>query len=248
MSILIILGVMVIVTGLVRWAFTRPSYQATRRWRYSLSACYARFRLKPLPQDQTDDRASHAKGDKKVAMADTTPEIITLETDTFEASKPTLLPHNMPKIMILYLMAPPEQPYGGYALLQALLVRGLRYGPKNIFHRYAKSGTEDGPIWFSLASVHQPGTFILPQMGQYTCPGLTLFMVPSTNASAPALTVLNSMLEVAWQLSQDLGGEIWDDQHQLLQEEKVQAMRHELLQGKPISEPSELGVPDQVDV
>lgn len=70
-----------------------------------------------------------------------------------------------PQYIILYVMAPKDQAYRGYELLQSLLAVGLRYGEMNIFHRHAeKSGR--GPILFSLASAAEPGIFELPKNGR----------------------------------------------------------------------------------
>jgi cell division protein ZipA len=122
----------------------------------------------------------------------------------------------------LHVIAPREYPYSGYELLQALLGNGLRYGDKNIFHRH-ETKTGRGQVLFSLASANKPGTFELTKMGNFTCPGLTLFMV--LKREVDPMLAFDTMLETARQLTEDLGGEIWDERRQLLNMDKVAEFR-----------------------
>jgi len=126
------------------------------------------------------------------------------------------------EVISITLMAPQESPYTGYELLQSLLASGLRYGAMNIFHRH-ETKTGRGRVLFSLASVNQPGTFELPKMGSFSCPGLTLFMVLK-DISDP-MKAFDTMLETARQLLEDLGGEARDDHRQALNMDKVSQIR-----------------------
>lgn len=128
-------------------------------------------------------------------------------------------------LITLLLRARPEHPYSGYELLQALLSAGLRFGKMDIFHRYEQSNSS-GRVLFSLASAVEPGTFEIPKMGGFSCPGLMLFMRVSTQKDLSGAFEL--LLETAKQLTDDLGGEIWDDQRQLLTEEKIVAWRSKI--------------------
>lgn len=142
---------------------------------------------------------------------------------SLEQSSPVMAVESTPMDYIsLHLMAPRDCPYNGYELLQALLANGLRYGDKNIFHRY-ETKTGQGRILFSLASVNKPGTFELSNMGSFSCPGLTLFMI--LKDLADPVGTLDAMLEVAKQLIEDLGGELWDDHHEVLSMERVTQLR-----------------------
>ncbi len=129
--------------------------------------------------------------------------------------------------LVLHVMAPLDYTYNGYELLQSLLANGLRYGEMNIFHRH-ETKTGRGSILFSLASVNKPGTFELPKMGSFSCPGLTLFM--PLKASPDPMIAFDSMLETAKQLVEDLGGEIWDENRQVLNMDKITHMRTKIRQ------------------
>ncbi len=126
--------------------------------------------------------------------------------------------------LVLYVMSFDNKNYGGYELLQALLANGLRYEASDkLFHAY--DDADDRPV-FALASVNQPGTFDLPTMSQFYCPGLTLFMVLSD--SEHPHEVFERMLETAHQLAEDLGGEVWGEDRQLLTSDTLYDLRQRL--------------------
>lgn len=118
-------------------------------------------------------------------------------------------------ILILYVLAPQNQQFLGYELLQALLAVGLRYGPKRIFHRY-EDNSHKGAILFSLASATEPGIFDIENMGAFACTGLCLF-TSLLECPDPQVT-WKTMLETAKQLADDLGGSIFDAGHKPLTE------------------------------
>lgn len=125
-------------------------------------------------------------------------------------------------IIALYVTATNTHLYGGYELLQSLLACGLRYGKMNIFHRHEYK-TGRGSILFSIASIVEPGTFDLPRMGGFTCPGLILFLI--LNEVDDPMKAFDIMLETAGQLIEDLGGKVLDDEKKILTKEKVIELR-----------------------
>lgn len=130
------------------------------------------------------------------------------------------------KYIVLHVMAPSDKEFGGYELLQALLSNGLRYGKNRIFNFHQnKHGQSE--VLFSLASVNKPGTFDLPKMSQFSCPGLTLFLVIK-DVSVPE-DAFESMLKVAKQISLDLGGDVYNENRELLMQNEIKAVREALL-------------------
>ncbi len=118
------------------------------------------------------------------------------------------------------------QPFDGYALLQALLASAMRFGERDIFHRY--EGTpQAGNIVFSLASIKKPGTFDLPSMGEFTTPGLLLFM--QTTDSQDAVTAFDAMVQTAQQLADTLGGQLADESRRPLDATGIAALRDSLM-------------------
>lgn len=145
----------------------------------------------------------------------------------FDADDALGLKSKTPEYITIHIMAPREYPYNGYELLQALLANGLRYGAMNIFHRH-ETKTGRGRVLFSLASANKPGTFELSKMGSFSCPGLTLFMILN-NLSDP-MNAFDAMLETARQLVEDLGGELWNEQREVLNMDKVAKIRTRIKQ------------------
>lgn len=121
-------------------------------------------------------------------------------------------------IIAFYLMAPEGKQFFGYELLQALLSAGLCYGKMNIFHRYQKGSNL---ILFSVASAIEPGVFDLDNMGAFSCPGLTLF-IRACSEQELLYVQLDSLLQTAEQLADDLGGILCDDQRVPLTEDKIE--------------------------
>jgi cell division protein ZipA len=126
---------------------------------------------------------------------------------------------------ILLLRAPPGRPFSGYELLQSLLTCGLRFGENNIFHRYEQN--PEGPvILFSVAAATPTGELKPADMGDFNCPGLSLFITlnhhiyPSVN--------FELMLDTARQLMEDLGGTLLDVRQSLLTADKIQQIREKI--------------------
>lgn len=147
------------------------------------------------------------------------------ETEAMVSRQTSKMPENQkgPKalennLVMLYLMAPENQPYNGYELLQALLSAGLRYGKMQIFHRHEQK-TGRGDVLFSLASATSPGTFELPKMGGFSCAGLVLFF--ETAKVKNAKKAFEVMIDTANQLAEDLGGDILDEERELLSDDKI---------------------------
>ncbi|AML49528.1 cell division protein ZipA [Coxiella burnetii] len=207
MIMLLLLLFLLVVAGAVIFRVRQQSQQATRR----------RHRREPSIQ-QSVEKEEEAEID--------TDEALGLSQDPQERKEAV---RNEPAeaeeiqdIFTLYVMAPKEYPYNGYELLQALLANGLRYGERNIFHRH-EIKTGRGRILFSLASVNKPGTFELSKMGNFSCPGLVLFMV--LKHTPDPLMAFDTLLETARQLTEDLGGEVWDEERRLLNMDKVAQLR-----------------------
>lgn len=110
-------------------------------------------------------------------------------------------------VAAIYILADADRPYLGYELLQSLLLNGFRFGDQNIFHRVVKLN-ENEEVVFSLAQATRPGTFDLNEMGGATCPGLVLFA--EIDKSKDVEATLDSMLEVAEDLAEELGGGLYD--------------------------------------
>ena len=127
--------------------------------------------------------------------------------------------------IVVYLMAPKEQKFGGYELLQVLLSAGLRFGRHQIFHRHEhKDGR--GAELFHCASAEKPGVFDPARMGGFETCGLCFFFEPDSHHDA--LTTFDLMLDTIDQLIEELGGVVYDDQHQVFTKENMVKYRQRI--------------------
>ena len=166
----------------------------------------------PVSQPLSNEKPHETvKGGAKSIKA--SPEAVTLYDNSRESifKKQGTVDQSKHTILVMFLMAKPGRRFAGYELLQALIATGLRFGKMDIFHRHEGSSGA-GPVLFSVASATQPGTFDMSRMGSFACPGLTLFM--DVKSSAIPRIAFASLLEAAYQLAEDLDGELLDDQHQ----------------------------------
>ncbi len=163
---------------------------------------------------------------KPVAATD---ELLT-STISNQVDQPSEVKRNkLDDLIVLYLKSASNKPYAGYELLQSILSSGLRYGDRQVFHRY-ESDTARTNVLFSLASAVGPHTFDLPRMGGYSTTGLCFYF--SLSDQKDPMEAFEAMLHTAGQLSEDLGGKVLDNSRQLLTKETVREIclrirRHE---------------------
>lgn len=149
------------------------------------------------------------------------------ETDVLmqPAKKPRTTHKNKAyQVITIYLLADPNDAYGGYHLLQTLLSANLHFGAMSIFHYYLDTPSytkREKPCLFSVASVVSPGTFDVDNMGQFSSPGLVLFMEldKPLGRLKPAF---DALLNTAYTLMDDLGGRLYDESRAPLTHEKLQ--------------------------
>jgi len=180
--------------------------------------------IEPLVEHAAKETADSVLGINANSIKD---EISSLSSEADEITVDDVPVTTDDKWIVFFIQAEKDSTYSGYELLQAILSSGLRYGENNIFHHYESSSAK-GKALFHLASAIQPGTFELPKMGAFSTSALTLFFNVK-DVSSPA-EVLEKMLHVAGQLSDDLGGKVLDDSKELLTKEKVREIYLEVNQ------------------
>jgi len=146
------------------------------------------------------DRRELIKQQEMISNLDPDPHFTLNEDENL----PFASPDNSDELLVLSVMAKDGQNFGSYDLLQVISAAGLKFGEMNIFHYYA-----DNKTLFSLVSAKAPGDFNLDKMGDFSCPGLMLFMHLKSTPNQRETFYL--MLSAAEHLADDLDGELCAD-------------------------------------
>lgn len=184
-------------------------------------------RVAPKSVSPVEARVDPSLGDLGFSTSDLLEAEDITPVTTIAPKAPTKKASKLNELIVLYVLANPEEPFVGYELLQTLLAAGLRYGEMSIFHYYQQTPNGQGEALFSVASAVEPGVFDLANVGAIVCPGLTLFMSSQTESSVNAF---ETMLDTAYQLADDLNGVLCDAQRIPLTETKITEYRNKIFE------------------
>jgi cell division protein ZipA len=128
------------------------------------------------------------------------------------------------ELIVMNVLAAPGEPYTGDALFTVLHDKRLKFGEMNIFHRVEPLTKA---VHYSVANVVEPGTFDMAEMEALRSPGLCLFMqLPGPDNPA---TVFEDMLSVAREVKTQLGGELKDEQRNVMTPQTVEHYRQRIM-------------------
>lgn len=125
----------------------------------------------------------------------------------------------------LQLVAPQQKIWIGNELFRVLVKYGCRYEKDQLFHGY-RLVHQHKEHSFSVASLIQPGTFIITQKNFFT-KGL-LFFLPD---ALPRLENFELMLSTAKSISRELNGILLNRERQILTESMIHQYRKKLTYG-----------------
>ena len=110
------------------------------------------------------------------------------------------------QIMAIYIAAQSVPRFYGNDILDALNTADMHYGDMEIFHYHGPDKKHSNRALFSLANIHEPGTFDLDNMDSFVTDGLAMFMcLPAEIGGDIAFEI---MLDTAQNLAHLLGGEL----------------------------------------
>lgn len=130
------------------------------------------------------------------------------------------------EVLVINVISRDPHGFGGPALLQNILESGLRFGEMDIFHRH-ESMAGNGEVLFSMANAVKPGTFDLDDIDHFTTPAVSFFLgLPGPRHPKQAFDV---MVAAARKLSQELNGELKDDQRSVLTAQTIEHYRQRIV-------------------
>lgn len=135
----------------------------------------------------------------QIDIADETVNKESMQTDLPAASGK----HNLPDVLILFLMSAEDATFQGYEMLQSFSTHSLHYSKQKVFQRYENEDGSGG-VWFFVASATEPGTFNLLDLGKLSCSGIAMFL-DLKNCNNP-LAAFECFILTAGLLREDLGG------------------------------------------
>lgn len=145
--------------------------------------------------------------------------------DTAIADEP-VPPVEQEKIVVLYLVAHPNQLFTASAIGESLRDLGLEYGDMHIYHRYPEQGG-DTPV-FGVANLVEPGTLEPEALAETGTPGLALFL--QLPGPLPPLAAFDLFVSTAQQLATRLDGELRDKSRNVLSRQMLEHLRDDVQQ------------------
>ncbi len=126
-------------------------------------------------------------------------------------------------IIVIYIVAADGEAFSGEAIQNALLEADLQFGDMQIFHYRGQGDEFRQRALFSVANIHEPGTFDMDNMASMTTNGLAMFMcLPAPIGGDIAFEI---MLDCARDLAGRLGGELCNEKHAVLDSDAVNRLR-----------------------
>ncbi len=120
-------------------------------------------------------------------------------------------------IIILYILAQPDDSFSGEALKNAVTSAGLEHGEFDFFHFVSSSETNLGNKVYSLANMYKPGSFDLDILDKFSTMGLCAFMVPALLEDP--VSGFREMCTSCKHIADQLNGVLTTNQRELLNEE-----------------------------
>lgn len=182
-----------------------------------------------VPRDSGKRRTAPRASDLNPNLDEPLPTLLDpiAEAPAAREETPRKPPADIEEVLVINVLSRDPIGFRGPALLQNILESGLRFGQMDIFHRH-ESMTGNGDIQFSMANAVNPGTFDLNDIDQFTTPAVSFFMgLPGPKHPKQAFEL---MIAAARKLSQELDGELKDDQRSVLTAQTIEHYRQRIVE------------------
>ncbi|WP_282338301.1 cell division protein ZipA [Pseudomonas sp. PS02288] len=173
-------------------------------------------------------RGEPRQGDLELGGEEPVPTLLSPVDEDLAAGKGE--PRDLPpveEVLVINVISRDALGFKGPALLQNILESGLRFGEMDIFHRH-ESMAGNGEVLFSMANAVKPGTFDLDDIDLFSTPAVSFFLgLPGPRHPKQAFDV---MVAAARKLSQELNGELKDDQRSVLTAQTIEHYRQRIVE------------------
>ncbi|MFT5397034.1 MAG: cell division protein ZipA [Gammaproteobacteria bacterium] len=126
-------------------------------------------------------------------------------------------------LLVLYITSPAHTLFNGLSISKGADEIGMVYGHMNIFHHFGPGKLHSGQPLFSLANMHEPGSFDLGRMADLKTKGIVAFMY--SPASIDASVVFELYLNTTQRMAELLGGDIRTSDNELLNTSSINTLR-----------------------
>lgn len=133
------------------------------------------------------------------------------------------------RLVVVSVVAEPGAEFEGEALLKAFQHNKLKFGEHHIYHRMVFRDNREQPL-FGVANLVKPGSFPVQDMESFATPGLTLFL--QLPGPIDAVEAFDDFVKTAERLAVELGGELRDEQHQLVTHQGLMQVRDSIAKNR----------------
>lgn len=133
--------------------------------------------------------------------------------------RPVRPPAGEEKIFMLHVASREGTAFDGPDIHTALDAEGLKFGLNDFYHRVTDDNGEIESV-YSVASMVKPGVLDPVDQDHLRTPGLTMFLI--LPGAIEGLRAMRDMMETANAIAKRLGGQVLDDQRNLLKAQTAQ--------------------------
>lgn len=180
--------------------------------------------LQEINDPHLDDEVEAALEEKSAAEDDTTPLPINYAGCNAEVLADRPIPA---LVLVIHALAKDHAGFSGHQLLHFFNSCDLRYGEKDIFHRFEEADGK-GRIQFSVAQIENPGTFHPAHMSEQRFSGLSFFM--SLPGAKRPLEAYEAMSEMAMAVARNLKADVLDESHSAMTPQTMEHERQQILE------------------
>lgn len=129
-------------------------------------------------------------------------------------------------VLVIHCIARPNQAFAGKDLIYLFNSCDLRFGEKDIFHRFEQADGK-GPVQFSVVPSYQPQSFSPSTMAKEYFRGLSFFLrLPGVKKPAEAYEAMTGLTTV---LAKDFGAELFDGARSAFTQQTIEHDRQQII-------------------